>query len=86
MNEMGLTRENVRDMVERIVTETVDKHMASLASSGKLGRIVEDAFQRKYRDPNNGYSDFKILVSSAAAEAAKKFVAESVVISPKNKT
>ncbi len=82
MNEMGLSREVVREMVEKIVTETVDKHMSSLVSSGKLSRIVEDAFQRKYRDPKNGYADFKSLVSSAAADAAKKFVAESLVISP----
>jgi ribosomal protein L22 len=82
MNEMGLSREVVREMVEKIVTETVDKHMSSLVNSGRLDRIVEDAFQRKYRDPKNGYADFKGLVASAAADAAKKFVAESLVISP----
>lgn len=82
MNEMGLTRESVRELVEKIVTETVDRHMSALVSSGKLDRIVEYAFQRKYRDPKNGYADFRSLVSSAAADAAKKFVAESLIISP----
>ncbi len=78
MNEMGLTRESVREMVDNIVKETVDKHIASLEDSGKLGRITEEAFQRKYRDPKNGYADFKSLVSGAAAEAARKFVAENL--------
>lgn len=82
MNEMGLTRESVREMAERIVTETVDKHMSSLVSSGTLDRIVEAAFQRKYCDPKNGYANFRNLVSNAAVEAARKFVEDSLVISP----
>lgn len=83
MNELGLTRDSVRKIAEDIVTKTVDRHMESLVSSGKLNQITEEAFQRKYRDPKYGYAEFKSLISEAAAKAAKQFVADAVVVLPK---
>ncbi|EIQ01113.1 hypothetical protein OpiT1DRAFT_05681 [Opitutaceae bacterium TAV1] len=82
MNELGLSRESVRQLVEQIVTETVNKHMTTLETSGALARITEDAFHRLYRDPKTGYANFKSLVQDAAMTAAKVFVGENIRISP----
>ena len=80
MNELGLTRDSIREVIEKIVTETVDKHMASLESSGRLNIIVENAFRRKYKNPNS-LDSFATLVTNAAQESARKFVRDNVHIS-----
>lgn len=85
MNELGLTRESVRQTMEQIVKETIERHMTTLEESGQLDRIIEGAFERKYKDPKMGYGNFQSLVTDAARAAAHKFVVENVSISLKDK-
>ncbi len=80
MNELGLTRESLRVMAEQIVHDTVNKYVENLVSSGSLGKIVEDAFTRVYRDPQNRYVGFNEVLRRAASDAAAKFVFENVTI------
>jgi len=81
MNELGLTRESIRDMVEKIVTDAVNKKMESLESSGGLNRIVEDAFVRKYHDDKRHFEKFGDVLRNAASKAAEKFIEDHVKIS-----
>lgn len=80
MNELGLTRESVRQLSEQIVTKTVETYMSGLISSGGLDKIVEEAFRSQYRDPKNQYIGFSETLKQAAKEAADKFVRERVII------
>jgi len=44
MNEMGLTREMVREVTESIVRETVEKHINRILDNGKvLTALIEAA-------------------------------------------
>jgi hypothetical protein len=78
MNELGLSREVIRVIMEQIITDTVNRHMAALEDSGKLDKIVEGAFERKYNSPSSCYETFASLVRDAAKNAADKFVREKI--------
>ena len=79
MNELGLTRESIRQLTTEVVTEVVVKYMDNMEKSGRLQQIVEMAFDKKYRDPD-GYRNFKGIISLAAEKAAIDFVSKNISI------
>lgn len=83
MNELGLTRESIRAMVEEIVIDTVTRHMSAIEDGGRLQTIITDVFEKNYNTPKNRYERFRDLVSAAAKEAAAKFVAEKLAFAGK---
>jgi hypothetical protein len=80
MNEMGLTRESIKELAEKIVLETVDKHMESLEKSGKLTTIMREAFDAQYRGKDGHYDTFGRLMRDEAAKSAREFVKEHIKI------
>jgi hypothetical protein len=78
MNELGLTRESIRQLTTEVVTEVVVKYMDNMEKSGNLQRIVEMAFDKKYRDPNSYYGNFKSVLHRAAEKAANEFIEKNI--------
>lgn len=87
MNELGLSRESVRKIVEEIVVKTVDSHMDSLESSGRLNKIIEAAFNDRYRSYKFNDSKYTYpfdgILCKAAENAAAKFVEENLSMKAK---
>ena len=81
MNELGLSREAVREELKAIVRETAEKHFETLVSNGRLRealvaaatQIIRDEQQRRTYNNTPAMID---LVRIAAKEAAEKFVQE----------
>lgn len=77
MNEMGLTREMVREVTESIVRETVEKHINRILDNGKvLTALIEAANETLRRESDKQFGGFTMegLVRRAAKEVTEQFV------------
>ena len=76
MNELGLTREAVRGMMEEIITITVSKHMEKLKSNDFIAEIIRAELVKMSIDE---YSTFRSKsIKDIVCEEAKRQVEEFV--------
>ena len=69
MNELGLSRESIRKEVERVVADTVERHINRLIDEGRLQKITEEILvTRGYRSG----------VESVAGRVAEQFIQEAI--------
>lgn len=80
MNELGLTRESIRQLTVEIVTECVVKYIDNMEKSGHFQQIVEKAFDNKYRSNVTHYENFRHVLYVAAEHAARDFVNKNISI------
>ena len=78
MNELGLTRESVRAEMEKIVEETVARHIASTTFEAKLRGHVYDQFERlrgEKTGPWGGWESIRNIVQDQASRDVKAWLA-----------
>ena len=83
MNEMGLTREMVREVTESVVRETVEKHINRLLDDGKvMTALIQAANETLRRESGKQYGGFTMesLVLRAAKEVTEQFVKDHMRI------
>lgn len=83
MNELGLTREAVRQEMQTIVEAEAVKVVNRLVNEGTLRRLVHDEFVKAAYV--RGYGQSKSLhgiIASAAREAAERFVRDRIRVLP----
>jgi hypothetical protein len=83
MNELGLSREGVREEMKAIVRETAEKHFETLVSNGRLQEALVAAATKIIRDEQkkptyNNTPAMIDLVRIAAREAAERFVKDYI--------
>ena len=78
MNEMGLTRESVREEMQKIVAQEAAKAVATMVNEGHLGKMVSEEFKKLLTMGwgNGGRSRVEEIVVTAAKAQAEKFVTE----------
>lgn len=86
MNELGLTRESIRELVTELVNQTVEKHMRNLQENGALEKMFADAIDLHYRKANGRYDALHKLIQESAFIAASELVAKRVTIEIKEAT
>lgn len=79
MNELGLTREVIREEMQKIIEAEASKVMSILVSQGHLERIVRNKFDElvKYNRWTKG-NQIMSIVTNAAETEAKRFVQENL--------
>jgi len=84
MNELGLTREVVRTEMEKIVYDTMSKHMSKLFDQTNVTKIVERVVIQQFQTPNVPRENkLKELILRVAQEEVKKFVSQNIQIKKK---
>lgn len=79
MNELGLTRESVREAMMEIVEDVVCKHLTKIVGDGTLNRlVVSDALTKHYRGSDGKWITIEEEIAEAARNAAEVFVKEHV--------
>ena len=83
MNELGLTRESVRGIMEDIVEKTISKHMANLETSG----FIRDIVRREIQGLAEGKAAFgrdtiRSMVQFEAQKQIKDFIENNLRIGP----
>lgn len=69
MNELGLTRESLRNMAQTLVEETVDKHIKNMIASGYVEKHVAKSVEAALRVGSYSSDSMKKLIAKAAGEA-----------------
>ena len=82
MNELGLTRETVRGMMEDIVNATVAKHMANLETRGVIQNIVRREIEQLANkgSPSFGRSSIQTMIADEAKRQIEAFIKARVRI------
>lgn len=82
MNELGLTRESVREETIKIITETVDKLVLNMLDNGSFGDIVVKAANKHlYDNREQAWSKtIQDYISQAAKDAARDWINERITI------
>jgi hypothetical protein len=70
MNELGLTRDSIRDMVREITTETVTRFF----NSGDFEKFLRDQINKQFRTYHYDSDELQKLVTKLIAEAIQKDV------------
>lgn len=78
MNELGLTRESIRELVVQVVKETVERKFQSMDHDGSWKELIDRTFRDKYNGSNWGEVD--IVIKTAAKNEAEKFFREHLKI------
>lgn len=86
MNELGLTRESVRNEMVEVCAGVAEKFFARLLSDDKLEQVLIEAatavLRREANTPRwQSFPTFQELVKEAARSAATKFVSDHLRIS-----
>lgn len=74
MNELGLTRESIREETAAIIAEAVAKHVSFLTSSGQLERIVKEQFDKLLQKDRCDSSALRTICVEAAKKEVEKFI------------
>ena len=82
MNELGLTRETVREEMTKIIEAEAKKAVTNMVNYGALGRVVNEKVERLFNSKMGGGEAMKFFVEEAATELIKEYVSEHVVIKP----
>ena len=83
MNELGLTRENIREIAEDVIKSVVAKHIANLATDGYLDKLVNRELKELVKDTGVGAryrSGIDDYVRRAAEQQVKDYLAENLYI------
>lgn len=80
MNEMGLTRESIREETRRVVEETAEKFLRGLLESGKLGEILVGAANRELQQKERYAKTLGGYVADSAQKAAREWIDDNVEI------
>ena len=82
MNELGLTRESVRGIMEDIIEATVAKHINSLQSNGFISDIVRREIERMAKCNGSTFRHESIhsLIKSEAKNQIEEFVKNKIRI------
>ena len=75
MNELGLTRESVRDLTEEIVADTVGKHIKRIIEDGSVDRLIKSEIDRALKLSCHSNDDLRNLIINAATDAFRKKLA-----------
>jgi len=79
MNEMGLTRESIREETRKIVEEVATKFLNNLLDTGLLGSIIVSAADAELRRANGQWGNkLKDYVQISAKEAAGEWIKENL--------
>lgn len=82
MNELGLTRESIREEADKIVASAVEKHVTNLMNQGFLERIVTAKFDALVRGTSAwGPDKVTQIVVEAAKKETEKFVRDHLRLS-----
>lgn len=80
MNEMGLTRESIREETSRIVEKTVERFLSHLMESDQLGSILLRAANKELRAHDRYAKTMSGYVEDGARAAAKEWIAGNIEI------
>lgn len=80
MNELGLTRESIREVVREIVTDTVEKHLRNMTSQSEMERIIRDKVNEVVKDNRWEKDTMRDLIIHVARTEIEKFVASHIKI------
>lgn len=72
MNELGLTRETVRNLATEIVQQAVDVHIKKLISDGHLQRMVDSSLNKVLATNHWDRDAFRRLIIEGAASGMKQ--------------
>jgi len=75
-NELGLSREFVRDLIKEVVEKTIEKYF----KSGHFEKYLKDAIDKELRTYHYGRDELKALVGSAVADSIKKEVTSKLTL------
>ena len=80
MNEMGLTRETIREETRRIIQDTAEKFLSQLLETGELGKILVDASHNELRKKERYPKLLSQYVEDGAKAAAREWISNNVEI------
>lgn len=72
MNELGLTRESVRTMVEDIVKETLDRKIETMIAEGYLQKMVDQSINKVCANSQWDTAAIQTIISKAAGTAIQE--------------
>jgi hypothetical protein len=78
MNELGLTRENVREEIRKIVEVEAAKVVSSLVSQGHLERVVREEFRKLASNGRYDRSGIERICVEAAKKEAETFMRDNL--------
>lgn len=70
-NELGLTRDGVREMTRSLVEETVNKHVQRLLDEGQIEKMVKSSLEILIRNRNLGPGIHQMVVKTAETQVAE---------------
>jgi len=74
MNELGLTRDGVREIMREIAAETAQKYI----NSGALQKTLDAEIYKQLLNSYNGGYNLKRVIGDAVAEAVKTQIVNAV--------
>jgi hypothetical protein len=80
MNELGLTRESVREAMMKIVEDVVSKHLTKIMKDGTLDRIIGTELAKQYHRAGSKWTALDKQIRAAVRSAADTFVEKNVHI------
>ena len=88
MNELGLTRQSIKEETTKIVEETVQKELKRLFETDGWIKLVKSAVNDYLKENSYRYTDDKIRnqIHGIAVEEMKNYIIEHVTIGIKNNT
>lgn len=72
MNELGLTRERVRGIIDDIVQETISKHTRHLIESGQIEKQIQTHIERSLTSIGYNRQSMRATIADAAAKEVKQ--------------
>ena len=78
MNELGLTKETVREEMRKIVEVEAGKVVASMIAQGHLERVVSEEFRKLASNGRYDRSGIERMCAEAAKKEAETFVRENL--------
>lgn len=82
MNELGLDRAYIRELVEQVVRETVEKHIVSMDERNIIGRMVSDEFKKLCQKGRYDPEPIKAIVREEAQRQVAEFISQNLKFLP----
>lgn len=78
MNELGLTRDRVRGIMEDIIEATVERHAKALVAEGRLEAMLQVQIEKALKE--NSYTPVKLrsFIAATCAEQVRKHLNQSL--------
>jgi hypothetical protein len=78
MNELGLTRESIREEMQKIVTETVERTFNSTQMQSLIRSIIEAKIQTAINPYRYASGDLEKIVKAEVEKEARKQVVDLI--------